>query len=167
MIRSMTGFAARTGTSSPFSWGWELRAVNGKSLDIRLRTAPGFEALEVLIVRGNHDAHAGPPPADLGLVSVDEPYADGPFIYRHFPCEPGQTPAEGYVLAGHLHPGVTVTLDRHSAKRVPCFHITARQAVLPAFGAFTGTGRITRSNQDAVYAVGRDRVIELPQPAMV
>jgi uncharacterized protein (TIGR00255 family) len=47
MIRSMTGFAAKTGALAPHSWSWELRAVNGKGLDLRVRVPdwiPGLEA---------------------------------------------------------------------------------------------------------------------------
>ena len=47
MIRSMTGFATRTGALGPHSWSWELRAVNGKGLDLRIRVPdwiPGLEA---------------------------------------------------------------------------------------------------------------------------
>ena len=47
MIRSMTGFAAKSGALPPHSWGWELRAVNGKGLDLRIRVpdwVPGLEA---------------------------------------------------------------------------------------------------------------------------
>ncbi|MEQ6203373.1 YicC/YloC family endoribonuclease [Sulfitobacter sp. HNIBRBA2951] len=61
MIRSMTGFAARSGALPPHSWGWELRAVNGKGLDLRIRVPdwiPGLEAglrtgLGAGIARGN------------------------------------------------------------------------------------------------------------------
>ncbi len=126
-----------------------------------------FASLEVLIVRGNHDAHAGPPPSALGLVSVDEPYADGPFVYRHFPVGTGVDSQGGYVLAGHLHPGITVALGAGGARRVPCFHQSDHQMVLPAFGGFTGTGRVRAATNDGVFAVGRDRVIALPRPAMV
>ena len=45
-LTSMTGFARTEGGLGDVRWHWELRAVNGKSLDVRLRTAPGFEALE-------------------------------------------------------------------------------------------------------------------------
>jgi uncharacterized protein (TIGR00255 family) len=45
-IKSMTGFARADGTSGPLSWHWELRSVNGRGLDIRLRVPPGFESLE-------------------------------------------------------------------------------------------------------------------------
>jgi uncharacterized protein (TIGR00255 family) len=45
-IKSMTGFARTAGAAGPVSWHWELRSVNGRGLDIRLRVPPGFEGLE-------------------------------------------------------------------------------------------------------------------------
>jgi uncharacterized protein (TIGR00255 family) len=43
----MTGFARIDGGSNGYRWTWELRSVNGKGLDIRVRMPPGFDALEV------------------------------------------------------------------------------------------------------------------------
>jgi uncharacterized protein YicC (UPF0701 family) len=34
---SMTGFAARRGHAPGHDWGWEIRSVNGKGLDLRLK----------------------------------------------------------------------------------------------------------------------------------
>jgi uncharacterized protein (TIGR00255 family) len=48
-LRSMTGFARSAGTHGAVRWHWELRSVNGRGLDLRLRVAPGFEALEPVI----------------------------------------------------------------------------------------------------------------------
>ncbi|PZM16971.1 YicC/YloC family endoribonuclease [Rhizobium tubonense] len=45
-LQSMTGFARREGTSGRHRWAWELRSVNGKGLDLRLRLPPGLERLE-------------------------------------------------------------------------------------------------------------------------
>ncbi|MFT4180353.1 MAG: YicC/YloC family endoribonuclease [Rhizobium sp.] len=45
-LQSMTGFARREGTSGRCRWAWELRSVNGKGLDARLRLPPGLERLE-------------------------------------------------------------------------------------------------------------------------
>jgi uncharacterized protein (TIGR00255 family) len=42
----MTGFAHSDGAGDAYRWTWELRSVNGKGLDIRLRLPPGFEYLE-------------------------------------------------------------------------------------------------------------------------
>ena len=45
-IASMTGFARAEGDELGVSWAWEIKSVNGKSLDLRLRLAPGFDPLE-------------------------------------------------------------------------------------------------------------------------
>ncbi len=42
----MTGFARNEGRSGSTQWSWEMRAVNGKGLDVRLRLPPGTEHLE-------------------------------------------------------------------------------------------------------------------------
>ncbi len=45
-LQSMTGFARCEGTSGRHRWAWELRSVNGKGLDIRMRLPQGMEGLE-------------------------------------------------------------------------------------------------------------------------
>jgi len=42
----MTGFARAEGEADGISWVWELRSVNGRALELRLRLPPGFEPLE-------------------------------------------------------------------------------------------------------------------------
>jgi uncharacterized protein (TIGR00255 family) len=46
-LSSMTGFARRDGVEATPRWTWELRSVNGRGLDVRLRLPPGFEAVDV------------------------------------------------------------------------------------------------------------------------
>lgn len=43
----MTGFSRVEGHNESAAWSWEIRSVNGKNLDVRMRVPPGFEALEV------------------------------------------------------------------------------------------------------------------------
>jgi uncharacterized protein (TIGR00255 family) len=45
-LSSMTGFARSQGEGHGIAWAWEIRSVNGRALDLRLRLPPGFEALE-------------------------------------------------------------------------------------------------------------------------
>jgi uncharacterized protein (TIGR00255 family) len=45
-IKSMTGFARAEGSSGSLAWHWELRSVNGRGLDLRLRLPAGSESLE-------------------------------------------------------------------------------------------------------------------------
>ncbi|MCA3442994.1 MAG: YicC family protein [Rhodobacter sp.] len=49
MIVSMTGFAARKGQGAGAAWSWEVRSVNGKGLDLRLRLPEGIDGLEPLV----------------------------------------------------------------------------------------------------------------------
>ena len=46
-ISSMTGFSRASGDAGGLFWQWEIKSVNGKALDVRLRLPPGFEALEM------------------------------------------------------------------------------------------------------------------------
>jgi uncharacterized protein (TIGR00255 family) len=43
---SMTGFAESTGSHEGLRWRWEVKSVNSRSLDLRLRIPPGYDALE-------------------------------------------------------------------------------------------------------------------------
>lgn len=60
-LQSMTGFARSQGRMGETSWVWEIRSVNGKSLDVRFRLPAGLEAEEAAlrellcerILRGN------------------------------------------------------------------------------------------------------------------
>jgi uncharacterized protein (TIGR00255 family) len=45
-LSSMTGFARSEGSHAGTSWHWEVRSVNGRGLELRLRLPAGFEVLE-------------------------------------------------------------------------------------------------------------------------
>ena len=46
-LASMTGFARSAGNSGDYGWVWELKSVNGKALDVRLRMPTGYDHLEI------------------------------------------------------------------------------------------------------------------------
>jgi DNA ligase-associated metallophosphoesterase len=118
-------------------------------------------AVELLLVRGNHDGHAGDPPASLGVQAVDEPLSLGGLGLCHHP----QPWPSGYVLAGHLHPCVVLAGRAHQRLRLPCFHFGAQVGVLPAFGAFTGMHALRPGPGERVYLVVDDTVTPLPLAA--
>ncbi len=45
-LSSMTGFARSHGASGSYAWAWELKSVNAKGLELRLRLPPGWDAVE-------------------------------------------------------------------------------------------------------------------------
>ncbi|KMO37117.1 YicC/YloC family endoribonuclease [Methylobacterium aquaticum] len=44
-IASMTGFAREAGTTGPAQWAWELKSVNGRGLEVRVRVPAGLDAV--------------------------------------------------------------------------------------------------------------------------
>lgn len=44
-IASMTGFAREAGVTGPYQWAWEIKTVNGRGLEVRVRTPSGLDAL--------------------------------------------------------------------------------------------------------------------------
>jgi len=45
-LSSMTGFARSHGTRGTYAWAWEIKSVNAKGLDVRLRLPPGWDVVE-------------------------------------------------------------------------------------------------------------------------
>ena len=91
-IESMTGFARAAGTAGVHGWAWEIRSVNGRGLDLRVRVPPGFEVLAeaarkrlgsafsrgTLHVNLAVTSDAGPPPP-----RVDDASPAAPVSYTH------------------------------------------------------------------------------------
>ena len=114
-------------------------------------------ALRCVLVRGNHDSHAGDPPSSLGFEVVDEPWrvdgADG-LVACHHP----QRVAGGTVLAGHWHPAIDLRGPARDHERLACFCHIDGLLVLPAFGAFTGSSPQPPPVGSTCWPVGGDRV---------
>lgn len=104
--------------------------------------------LELLLVRGNHDWHAGDPSDLLNITMADEPYVCAPFALCHHP----DLTCERYVIAGHVHPVYHLRTARESL-RLPSFVLGTTRAVLPSFGAFTGGHALIPEATDRVYVV--------------
>ncbi len=119
-------------------------------------------ALQLTLVRGNHDDRAGDPPVALGMEVMDEPLPLGPFALCHHP-----QPVDGaYVLAGHWHPCITLGGRANDRVRLPCFwfgdEVQHPVGVLPAFGSFTGMHPVALRDNDKVYGVAGGEVRYVP-----
>jgi len=114
--------------------------------------------VRVLLVRGNHDAHAGDPPPGWGIECVADPCAFAPFLACHEPV----VPVSGYALCGHVHPGVRLIGRGEETARLPCFVLGPRHAILPAFGRFTGLALVTPSAGTRLVAIAGTTLFALP-----
>lgn len=124
------------------------------------RSAHG--AVHLDIVAGNHDRREASAKWQTLAQWHVKPLVDPPFVMAHHP----ELHAEGYVLAGHLHPAIRLR-RKGGAGKVPVFWQRTGVMVLPSFGSFTGGGPVAPSAGDRIYAVGPERVLRLAiQPPM-
>lgn len=133
--------------------------------DALQRWRDAHAAVQMTLVRGNHDRHAGDPPAALGLALVEEPWqpvADAPVLACHHP----QAVAGHTVLAGHWHPTAQLRGPARDALRLPAFAGTPELLVLPAFGSFTGAAPPGIAGSARLFAVGDGRVFPVEPPAI-
>src|SRR5687767_8304132 len=151
---------ARTSAHRVVFLGDYLHARDGRAPET-LRALADWRAanraLDVVLVRGNHDRHAGDPPAEAGVRCLDAPVRDAPFVLAH---HPGPS-AEGYVLCGHLHPGAPLVGRGRMRERLPCFWFGRACGVLPAFGDFTGLADVTPEPGDRVIVVADGVLVEV------
>ncbi|MDE4537942.1 ligase-associated DNA damage response endonuclease PdeM [Pseudomonas sp. ITEM 17296] len=110
--------------------------------------------LRIVLVRGNHDRHAGDPPPALGIEVVEEPWLLAPFALQHEPVVHPQHP----VLAGHVHPVFVLQGRARQRLRLPCFLMGDAISLLPAFGEFTGGWRVHPDAENRVFLAGAGRV---------
>lgn len=148
----------QTGAGELLVLGDFVHAQDGLTADLIERVSVWIAGtgVRVALVSGNHDRSAGiDRVARIGIEMLGDGVKRGPFVLRH---EPGES-ADGYVLAGHIHPAVRLGEGKVGGLRAPCFWFGERCGVLPAFGGFTGGKRVAVRPGDQVFAVGGGEVL--------
>lgn len=162
-LQRLDAALARTRASRVLFLGDLLHAREGRAaatLQAVQQWRERHAAVEMVLVRGNHDARAGDPPASLGIGCIDGPLDETPFSFAHHP----RRSDTGYILAGHLHPAVRLSGAAGARERLPCFWFGTEVGVLPAFGEFTGLADVTPAPGDGVWVVAGDSVIAVGTP---
>lgn len=90
------------------------------------------ERADVTVVLGNHDRRFGRDYPDLGVDTCRE-WKGANVIAVHGDRE---LPAQGHVIAGHLHPALPVFDSAGAGHRMPVFVVGDRITLLPAFSPF-------------------------------
>ncbi|MEM6964232.1 MAG: ligase-associated DNA damage response endonuclease PdeM [Bacteroidota bacterium] len=111
------------------------------------------------LVKGNHDIL----PAAIYEKSVmkihEPPLTITPFIFSHYPL--AQVQDGLYNFYGHIHPGVLLEGLGKQELKLPCFYFQKDQAVLPAFGAFTGLAIVSPKSGEQVFVIAENEVIQM------
>ena len=111
------------------------------------------------LVLGNHDI-LDPEYYDFMNVHQERLTLD-PFVLTHEPIDLTQI-NKYYNLCGHLHPSIKISGKAKQSLRVECFHFGKNHGILPAFGNFTGRGRVPgRLKGNKIFAIANQKVIRL------
>lgn len=157
-LARLTAALERTGARRIVFLGDLLHAKRGRSaeaLDAVARWRARCADVAMVLVRGNHDSHAGDPPDDWRFACCDGPLVEPPFAFVHEPVPVAGT----YALGGHIHPGATLRGGGGQQLTLPCFWFAPEVGVLPAFGSFTGYVSVRPHRSDRVFVVADDEVI--------
>jgi metallophosphoesterase superfamily enzyme len=113
------------------------------------------------LVKGNHDIIDQEHYKKLNIAIVED-LQIGPLLMLHHPlAEDELQNAAGYVLCGHIHPGISLAGKARQQITLPCFAFGATQAILPSFGTFTGRVAIRSNKTDRIFAIANDRVLAI------
>ncbi|MGI8907775.1 MAG: ligase-associated DNA damage response endonuclease PdeM [Candidatus Sumerlaeaceae bacterium] len=114
-------------------------------------------SMEILLIRGNHDRHAGDPPPEWNIRVEAKPHAEAPFYFCHEPCDHETL----HIIGGHIHPGINLWDRTGGSIRLPCFWFGERSALVPAFGSFTGTYTVKPRRGDQLFVIGDGEVVRV------
>lgn len=118
-----------------------------------------FNNVKWSLVSGNHDLMSDIAKNDGILNIIPHKALIDPITFIHQPTK-DNIPH----ICGHIHPGVLIRHHSFQTIKLPCFLVSDKQIILPAFSQMTGLDiRFTQSHKGSfdVYAVTEKSVIEI------
>lgn len=112
----------------------------------------------MVLVKGNHDILPLSFYHDLKITVVNEMQLGNFKLMHDLP----EKPEESYIISGHVHPGVRLRGKAHQQITVPCFYFGEKNAIIPAFGKFTGKAILKIKAVDKVFAVAGKKIVLVP-----
>ncbi|MFC4231648.1 ligase-associated DNA damage response endonuclease PdeM [Parasediminibacterium paludis] len=133
-----------------------------KELDLFLRWRNDVQALNIHLVKGNHDILKTDWYANANIQVHPEALTISKIHFLHDLATTNQQLAtSNYIMSGHIHPGVLIKGISKQSLRFPCFYFATQHAVLPAFSRFTGLAAITPKKSDSVYAIVNQSIMKI------
>lgn len=116
-----------------------------------------FAEIRFDLIKGNHDILEDNKYVGDNLHIYNKSLEINGFLFSHEP----RLVKNKYNIAGHIHPGIKIKGLGKQVLRLPCFFFGKHNAILPAFGAFTGLHILDVRQEDNVYGIAENEVIRL------
>lgn len=136
---------------------------HNKEADLFVRWRNDFSALQIHLVKGNHDIMPQGWYDEAAIKLHDQNiFQLSPFSFIHDLNElTEEQRKDRYFFSGHIHPAVSISGKARQHLRLPCFYFNNSYAVLPAFGKFTGYVSVRIKKEDRVYAISQQEIIPI------
>ncbi len=140
-----------------------FHSTANKELDWFKKWRNDFPDLDIQLIIGNHDIlklqwykEAG-----VNIIYQQLHMNDFSFVHDVATITGSPLPIPNYIFSGHIHPGVRISGAGKQSLHFPCFYFTPGFCVLPAFSRFTGLAMIRPKEEDNVFAIVNQTIIQL------
>jgi len=134
-----------------------------KELEFFIKWRNDFPHIDFKLVKGNHDILNPQWYQKAGVAVINDQFSVSNFSFVHditTAIQP-QSPVSDYIFSGHIHPGVRISGGGRQSLEFPCFYFTPSFCVLPAFSRFTGLAMVRPKEDDQVFAIVNQTIIEI------
>ncbi|MFN4083253.1 MAG: ligase-associated DNA damage response endonuclease PdeM [Bacteroidia bacterium] len=111
--------------------------------------------VKFILLKGNHDIIPVKFFEEI-KVEVLNAYKFKNILLSHEPISANNT----FCISGHIHPGVVLKGKGKQKLKLPCFYITEKLCVMPAFGSLTGLEIVYPKEGEKIYAIANNSLIE-------
>lgn len=132
-----------------------------KELDLFTRWRNDLSALQIHLVKGNHDILQDAWYREAGITINNRELEVGNFLFRHELDKPVHMFETRYTFTGHVHPGISIRGHARQSLHFPCFYFADNYCVLPAFSRFTGTCSIEPRKGENVFAIVENQLLQV------
>src|SRR5690606_24582077 len=130
-----------------------LHAGANKEVELFTLLTSRFPETAFILIKGNHDRLVDKKLNAIGLHAIYSSWNIGSIYFTH---QDTHELADAATISGHLHPGVRVQLPTKRCLRCPCYVVTEKQIILPAFSLFTGLDTWSIPENATCYAFFED-----------
>lgn len=134
-----------------------------KEMDWFKKWRGDFPALDIQLIMGNHDILQRKWYEEAGVVINYNEKCIGNFSFVHDIKSANDCglKEDHYFFSGHIHPGVRINGAGKQSLHFPCFYFTPSFCVLPAFSRFTGLAMVRPKEEDTIFAIVNQSIIQL------
>lgn len=141
-----------------------------KELELFKKWRENFPEIDIHLIKGNHDILKDEWYSETGIRLNHDNLLVNHFHFIHDISERTEEfsltsrkkqSSPNYFFSGHIHPGIRINGAGRQSLCFPCFYFGKHFAVLPAFSRFTGVALIDPEKNENVFAIVKDKIVQL------